>query len=122
MNISKGGDRMLKIDENWKKENNECYKNLEYRERDFYGPFLEMKLRKFDDGRLFLIPTRKIIETAEYSETDFALICKAVKEIHEKIGRFTLKIPYRKIEIEIDSTDADIESLILQKLKSIRLI
>ena len=113
---------MFVMDEDWKKENNEYYKNLEYRERDFYGPFLQMKLRKFEDGKLLLIPTRKIIETAEYSVSDFSLICKAVREIHEEVGQLAFCLPYRNIEIEVKSTDTDIESLILEKLKSIRLI
>lgn len=113
---------MFVMDEDWKKENNECYKNLEYRERDFYGPFLQMKLRKLEDGKLLLIPKRKIVETVEYSASDFSLICKAVKEIYEEVGKLTLQLPYRNIEIEVKSTDTDIESLILEKLKSIRLI
>lgn len=110
---------MFVIDENWKKENGEEVKNLEYRERDFYGPFLKMRLRRMEDGKLILVPVRKIIETAEYSESDFSLICKATKEIFESLGRFTLKLPYRKIEIEI--VDNNVEEAIIEKLKKLKL-
>ena len=112
---------MFIIDENWKKENGQEFKNLEYRVRDFYGPFLEMRLRKMEDGKLIVWPIRKTIETAEYSESDFSLICKAAKEIFEITGKFTLKIPYRKIEIEVNSADTNVEELILDKLKKLKL-
>lgn len=92
--------------------------NVEYREIDFYGPFLGFKLeRKYAGKEIKVYPIRKRIETPEISGTDFYLIVKASKELFQKIGKF--KLCLKEFDIIIDSDNT--EELILEELKRIPL-
>ena len=109
---------MLDIIENWTKnqvtEKSEAL--LEYRVRDFYGPFVECRIEK--NGTIRVTPLALKVETPEYSMDDFPLISKLAKEVFSKFGEFTLCL--ERFEVVIDDPDTA-EEAILEKLKKIRL-
>ena len=109
---------MLCIDENWVlDENNIETKKAEYRVMDFYGPFLELNLKKYKDGQLVVKPIKTLIETSEITRSHFDLLSKASEELYERIGKFILKT--QLFNVTIDS--AKTEELLIKEFKKMRL-
>ena len=110
-----GGLKMLRFSRWTKNEQEEFYTmNVEFREMDFYGPFLLLELkRRFKTKEIKVRPIEKKIETPQISENDFSLISKASKELFEQIKAF--KLCLKNFEVVIDSSNT--EELILEKLK-----
>jgi len=109
---------MLDLGNAWSIEGNGIKRKvIEYRRKDFYGPFLKLNLRQFENESIEISPWRVVIESAEVSETHFSLLVTATKEIFKEFGPFTLHLT--RFDVLFDSEDT--ERLILDELKKIKL-
>lgn len=108
---------MLALDKNWVEEENSKSKIIEYRTMDFYGPFLTMTLKQYENGTMEVMPLYSQIETAQVSESHFSLLSKATQELYNEIGEFVLKTKLFDVRITSEKT----EEALLKKLKDIRL-
>ena len=86
---------------------------IEYREMDFYGPFLYLDFKEYKDETIVVTPTTVKTETAEVSENDFSLLAKASREIYQEIGSFILKTKFFEVKITSEET----EDIIIEELK-----
>lgn len=109
---------MLELEgSDWIEKDHIKTRNLEYRVRDFYGPFVMFYLEQSESGRLRVVPVSLRVETAEVSESEFSLLSKAAKELYEEFGEFALKTKLFEVKIDSEKT----EELLLDKLKNIDL-
>lgn len=108
---------MLSLEKEWIKEDNVESKEIEYRKMDFYGPFLTLKLKRYENGTMEVIPMYSKIETSEVSENHFPLLSKATQELYHEIGEFVLITKVFSVNIDSEET----EKLLLEKLKNIKL-
>ena len=108
---------MLTLDKNLVKEENSKSRIIEYRTMDFYGPFLTMALKQYENGAMEVMPLYSKIETAQVSESDFSLLSKATQELYNEIGEFVLKTKLFDVRITSEKT----EEALIEKLKAIRL-
>jgi len=92
-------------------------KFVEYRARDFYGPFLEMRIRQYEKGRIEVIPFNSKVESAEFSENHLSLLSKATKELYRELGKFILKTRFFDVTIDSERTKA----LLLKELMKLKL-
>jgi len=115
-------DIVLKIQEGWKHENNECLsKNVDYMEIDFFGPFVTFKVEKNPlKGNVRVYPIKSFFETAEFKKSEFDLLVLATKELYEEFGEFTLILPLIKQEVII-KTSTSTEEVFISILKGLRL-
>jgi len=108
---------MLSLEKEWIKEGKVESKEIEYRKMDFYGPFLTLKLKKYENGTIEVIPMYSIVETSEVFENHFLLLSKATQELYNEIGEFVLKTKLFSVKIDYQET----EKILLEKLKNIKL-
>lgn len=92
-------------------------KYVEYIARDFYGPFLELRIRKYEKGRIEVTPLIAKAETAEVSESHLSLLSKASKELYQEIGKFVLQTKLFDVTVNSEKT----EELLLKKLMNLKL-
>ena len=92
-------------------------KYVEYRARDFYGPFLELRVRQHEKGRIEVKPLISKIETAEVSESHLSLLSKASKELYQQIGKFVLQTKLFDVTVNSEQT----EELLIEKLMNLKL-
>lgn len=92
-------------------------KYVEYRPRDFYGPFLEMRIRQYEKGRIEVTPLIARVETAEVSESHLSLLSKASKELYQEMGKFVLQTKLFEVTVDSEKT----ARLLLKKLMNIKL-
>lgn len=118
--LTKGGERMLELENDWVKKDTRDTRTITYFKMDFYGPFLTLYLEKFKDETINATPISTTIETAEISESDFSLLVEASKELYSEFGAFNLKIPRFKIIVKIDSDNTEelILNALIAKIKS----
>lgn len=108
---------MLFIERDWVEFDLYKEKKAEYSGRDFYGPFLKMKIRQYKKGRIEVTPIVSWVETAEVSESHFSLLSKATKELYQAIGEFALKTKLFEVTVNSEAT----EELLREKLMELKL-
>ncbi len=108
---------MLSLENDWVVADNMQIRIVEYKKMDFYGPFLTFCLQKRKNG-IVAIPISYRMETAEVSESDFALLCEAAQELYNEFGKFVLRTMF--FDVTIDSAEKA-EECLLEKLKGIKL-
>ena len=108
---------MLFMGKEWVEFDGYREKEIEYRRRDFYGPFVGMRMRQYKKGRIEITALYSKAETVEVSESQFSLLSKATKELYHEIGKFVLKTKLFEVTVDSDKT----RELLLKKLMELKL-
>lgn len=112
---------MLELYE-WEKEQveNSFKRNGEWRDKDFYGPFCKLEVKKDKDSSITVYPHSVTFEGAENSIGDYNIFIAMTKELFAELGKYTIYIPMLGKYLEIDAVDT--EKALLEVLKTIPLI